>query len=132
MLNYDLAAQWLCARTSNKIEAQMVITGLKHLYRSISWAKFPVLLHCMHLDGTLDIIYLPAERKQVLLKCPLRLETGKLADKLIDLFMPVLINEFSETETEVLNIQFKDGEELLICLPNVTQQLTEGLKLTFI
>ena len=45
--------------------------------------------------------------------------------------MPALINEFAKTETEVLNIQFKDGEELLICLPNVSQQLTEGLKLTF-
>jgi len=85
MLNYDLAAQWLYARTSNKTEAHIVVSGLKHLYHSISRAKFPVLLHCIHLDGALDIIYLPAEHKQVLLKYPLQLDTETLANLIMSL-----------------------------------------------
>lgn len=132
MVNYEFAAEWLGSRSGSTLKIDEIATGLKWLYCLISKKSIPILLRVSHPAGTLDVIYLPAEHKKANQNLWFQANADKYADTVIHIAITALMNEFLATETEVLSIQFMDDEELLICLPRVSQQISDGLGLTFI
>jgi hypothetical protein len=135
MVNYEFAAEWLGKRTLCALEIDQIATGLKWLHCLISKKSIPILLRVSHPAGSLDVIYLPSEHKrtnQINQNLQLQANADKLADLVIHVAITALLHEFLATKTEVLNIQFMNDEELLICLPSVSKQIADGLGLTLI